>query len=120
MIRKIFLASALVASTAFASWDLFPVLGNHKGQAKIAADLQTYEYTRHDFGILETAASARYTVIPKLELALGVPYRIMTQDNGNEQDMDGLGNIGEYSRSGVNIRRRFFLIISHIRAPSYL
>jgi len=78
MIRKIFLASALVASSAFATWDLFPVLANHKGQAKVAAALQTYEYMRHDFGVFGTAASARYTVIPKLELALDVPYRIMT------------------------------------------
>jgi len=98
MIRKIFLASALVASSAFATWDLFPVLANHKGQAKVAAALQTYEYMRHDFGVFGTAASARYTVIPKLELALDVPYRIMTQDNGREENIDGLGNIGFSSR----------------------
>lgn len=98
MIRKIFLASALVASTAFASWDLFPVLGNHKGQAKVASSLKTYEYLHHDYSIFGAAASVRYTVIPKLELALDLPYRIMTEDNGKDQNMDGLGNIGLSAR----------------------
>ena len=98
MIRKIILASALVVSSSFATWDLFPVLDNHKGQAKVAAALTTYEYVHQDYGIFGTAASARYTVIPKLELALDVPYRIMTQYNGNDMNMDGLGNIGFSTR----------------------
>ena len=35
MLKKIVLAAAVAVSTSFATWDYFPVLESHKGQAKL-------------------------------------------------------------------------------------
>ena len=35
MFKKIALAAALTATASFATWNYFPVLENHKGQAKV-------------------------------------------------------------------------------------
>ncbi len=88
MFKKIALATALVATASFATWDKFPVLENHKGQAQVGLhyDMQG------DASGLDLYAGARYTVIPNLELGVKLPYTVFTDYDGNDGP-DGLGNL---------------------------
>ena len=81
MFKQIALASALVVTTSFASWDLFPVLENHKGETRVGVQFQSHG----DSQSLVPYAGSRYTVLPNLELAALVPYYIQlnyNNDNG--------------------------------------
>ncbi|PWJ64076.1 MULTISPECIES: outer membrane beta-barrel protein [unclassified Fibrobacter] len=89
MIKKIALAGALAATASFATWDKFPVLENHKGQAKVGV---TYDM-QGDYSDLGIYAGARYTVIQGLELGLKIPFRFYSDFDGNDLKQDGLGNI---------------------------
>lgn len=88
MFKKIALATALIASASFATWDKFPVLDANKGQAKVGVgyDMQG------DYSALGFYAGARYSVIQNLELGLVLPYTIFTDYDGNDGP-DGLGNL---------------------------
>lgn len=88
MIKKIALAAALAATASFATWDKFPVLENHKGQAKVGVDYNM----QGDASGLDLYAGARYTVIPNLELGLVLPYTIFTDYDGYDGP-DGLNNL---------------------------
>jgi len=90
MIKKIALAAALAVSASFATWDKFPVLENHNGQAKAG----------FGFGIPEdkttTAdlyAGVRYTVITGLELGTVFDYRLFTHYDGKDAKTDGVANL---------------------------
>lgn len=88
MFKKIALATALIASASFATWDKFPVLEAGKGQAKVGVS-----YMMHgDWSGLDFYAGARYTVVQNLELGLLLPYRIMSDYDGND-GADGLRNL---------------------------
>ena len=73
MFKKIILASALAISTSFASWDLFPVLENHKGQARLATSFTNYTWHDDVYNSLSMYAGVRYTAVPNLELAINIP-----------------------------------------------
>lgn len=91
MFKKIALATALVATASFATWDKFPVLENHKGQAQVgfAYNMPAEKVSQ---GIIY--GGARFTVIPNLELGVKVPYTLFTSnDNDGGAEPDGLGNI---------------------------
>lgn len=88
MIKKILLATALVASASFATWDKFPVLENGKGQAHVGIGYNI----QGDWSGMDIYVGARYTVIPNLELGLNLPYTIFTDYDG-EDGADGLGNL---------------------------
>ncbi|MCF0224133.1 MAG: transporter [Fibrobacter sp.] len=88
MFKKIALASAIAASASFATWDYFPVLDNHSGQVEVG-----YVHTlQGDFSAGYLHAGARFTVIPNLELALGIPYALFTDYDGYDGP-DGLMNM---------------------------
>ncbi len=88
MFKKVVLATALVASASFATWDKFPVLENHKGQAKVG-----FGYTMQgDWSGADLYAGVRYTVIPNLELATVLDYTLFTDFDGVDGP-DGLGNL---------------------------
>lgn len=88
MIKKIALAAAVAATASFATWDKFPVLEAGKGQAKVGVD-----YMMHgDWSGLDIYGGARYTVIQGLELGLVLPYRVMSDWDGND-GADGLRNL---------------------------
>ena len=90
MFKKIALATALVATASFATWDKFPVLENHKGQGQVGVQYKM----RGDWSGLDVYGGARYTVIPNLELGLKLPYTIFTDDDIDAtDDPDGLGNL---------------------------
>jgi len=91
MFKKIILSSALAISSSFAAWDLFPVLENHKGQAKLAMSFTNYTWHDNDYDALGMSAGVRYTVVPNLELALNVPYRFFTYYAGENMEVDGFG-----------------------------
>jgi hypothetical protein len=93
MLKRIILACALAAVSSFATWDLFPVLENHKGQAKLGASTFYREINDHDMYALILGAGARYTVIQDLELALDLPYRMFTYIDGENADIDGFGDL---------------------------
>ena len=93
MFKKIFIATALATVSSFATWDLFPVLENHKGEAKIGTAYTVYEYENKDYSILDVYAGLRSTIIPNLEIAFNVPYRLFTHENGYDAEMDKIGNI---------------------------
>lgn len=78
MFKKIALAAALCASASFATWNLFPVLENHKGEGQVGVEFDK----NGDWKDLDLYAGVRYTVIPNLELGLKLPIRLMA-------DMDG-------------------------------
>ena len=88
MIKKILLATALVASTTFATWDKFPVLEQGKGQAHVGVGYNM----QGDVSQMGIYAGARYAVIPNLEPGLNLPYTIFTDINGKD-GADGLGNL---------------------------
>ena len=92
MFKKIILASALAISTSFASWDLFPVLENHKGQARLTTSYGTYSVDEADYDALDLVAGVRFTVVPNLELALNIPYRFFTYFADENTEVDGFEN----------------------------
>lgn len=93
MFKKIALATALIASASFATWDKFPVLEAGKGQAKVGMDYNM----QGDWSGLDLYAGARYSVISNLELGLVLPYTIFTDDDCDDKicgdDPDGLKNL---------------------------
>ena len=88
MFKKIALATALVATASFATWDKFPVLEQGKGQAKAGV---TYSKAG-DWSGLDLNLGARYTVVPNLEIGVAVPYTVFTKYDGND-GADGIKNI---------------------------
>ena len=88
MFKKIALATALVATASFATWDKFPVLENHKGQAKVGF---TYGLPMDKVSTGDLYAGARYTVIPNLELGTVFNYKLFTDVDGNDGS-DGMHN----------------------------
>ncbi len=89
MFKKIALAAALTATASFATWNYFPVLENHKGQAEIGVTDLMQDKTNQ----LGLFVGARYTVIPNLELGVKVPYTVFTHWDGEDMKADGLNNI---------------------------
>lgn len=89
MLKKILLASALATSAAFADWDSFQVLENHNGQAEVGISYANMLDKEFDYSRLATTASARFTIIPNLELALCVPYIIFVHIDGKDAHFDG-------------------------------
>ena len=87
MLKKIAFVTALAAATSFATWDKFPVLDNHQGNAEVGAG---YEM-KGDAGSLGLFVQGRVTVGPGLELATQVPY-VLSQE-AQPDDVDGLDNI---------------------------
>lgn len=76
MIKKIATATSLLALSSFAAWDRFPVLDAGKGQVKIGvSDAFSTESDATGYN-LYLNTQARYTVVPNLELAAIVPYRL--------------------------------------------
>lgn len=98
MFKKIILASALAISSTFASWDLFPVLENHKGQTRFSSYYSAYSDEGKLGHSLNFSLGSRYTVYPNLELALTVPYHAFTYYDGNKIGTDGTGKIGLLTR----------------------
>ena len=93
MFKRIILACALATVSSFATWDLFPVLENHKGQAGLGATYHTYEYNDVDYRYLDLHAGARYTVIQDLELALSIPYRAFVYIDDKNVENNEFGNL---------------------------
>ena len=89
MFKKIALAAALTATASFATWNYFPVLENHKGQAEVGVTDLMQDKTNQ----LGLFVGARYTVIPNLELGVKLPYTIFTHWDGEDMKADGLNNI---------------------------
>ena len=89
MLKKIAFVTALAAATSFATWDKFPVLDNHKGNAEVGAAVGI----AGDVTSLGLFAGARYTVLPGLELATKVPFTLFTHDDGDDAKEDGLNNV---------------------------
>lgn len=82
MFKQIALACALVVTTSFASWDLFPVLDNHKGETQVGVSF----HTQGDTQSLTPYVGTRYTVLPNLELAVVLPYYIQLNSHDNGLD----------------------------------
>ena len=89
MFKKIALAAALTATASFATWNYFPVLENHKGQAEVGVTDLMQDKTNQ----LGLFVGARYTVIPNLELGVKLPYTVFTHWDGEDAKRDGLNNI---------------------------
>jgi len=88
MFKKIALAAALAATASFATWDKFPVLENHKGQAKAGLAYNT----QGKWSGMDLNVGARYAIIQNFELGVALPYTIFTKYDGND-GADGLGNL---------------------------
>jgi hypothetical protein len=87
MIKKIATATSLLALSSFAAWDRFPVLDAGKGQVKVGvSDAFSTESDVNGYS-LYLNTQARYTVVPNLELAAIVPYRL-------GKDAENYGSMG--------------------------
>ena len=85
MFKKIIAACALVASTSFAAWDVFPILPGGQGQVKAAVG-----YTDQDpLTTLESVLGARFSLTDWLELSLQFDYLMFTHVNGDDVELDG-------------------------------
>lgn len=89
MFKKIALAAALTATASFATWNYFPVLENHKGQAEVGFK---YGMPADKVSTGDLFAGVRYTVIPNLEVATKFDYRLFTDLDGND-GADGIDNL---------------------------
>ena len=98
MFKKIILASVLAAASAFAAWDLFPVLENHKGQTRFTSSYTTYSDEGEQYHTLNLTLGSRHTILPNLELALIVPYHVFSYYGGNHLGTDGTGKISLLTR----------------------
>lgn len=103
MFKKIALASILIATASFASWDLFPVLPKHQGEAQVSVNHQVFNsqiynyankaYEPYNQNSLSVNAQARFSVIQNLELGLSLSYRFYTEAQYSDVEADGLGNL---------------------------
>ena len=98
MFKKIVLACSLSIASAFATWDLFPVRENHKGQAKIGTTYFMYEYEGDLFSAFDVYADLRSTIYSNWEIAFNVPYRVFTHGEDYDAEISGVGNIGFSTR----------------------
>ncbi|WP_295678392.1 transporter [uncultured Fibrobacter sp.] len=89
MLKKIILATALVATASFATWDKFPVLNTHNGQVKIG---EVYGMPSDDDSMDDIYAGVRFTIIQNLELGTIFKYRVFTDNNGVDGP-DGIYNL---------------------------
>lgn len=89
MLKKIVLATALVATASFATWDKFPVLETHKGQVKVG---EVYGLPSDKTSMDDIYAGVRFTVVQNLELATLFKYRVFTDFDGHDGP-DGIYNL---------------------------
>lgn len=89
MLKKVILATALVATASFATWDKFPVFPEHKGQAKVG---DVYGMPRDKVSTDDIYVGARYTIIQNFELGTIFKYKIFT-DNDGVDGSDGVFNL---------------------------
>ena len=88
MLEKIALATALLAAASFATWDKFPVLDNHKGNAEVGV---AYGVSG-DVSALEMTGGARYGAVPGFEMGILFPAVLYSEVDG-ERGPDGPGNV---------------------------
>jgi len=113
MFKKIALAAALTATASFATWDYYTVPTDHKGDVKAAFD---YDFDG-DWSAWALGVSARYVVIPKLELSIqGLSYGSWENDCGKGCSTDGSG-IRDFN---VGVRYQLFsdaAIFADVKLP---
>lgn len=77
MLKKLAIIAATVTTMSFASWDLNPVLDNHKGETTVGTGFvkfgETYSMTFY--------GASRYTILPGLELGAKIPYYMALNDS---------------------------------------
>lgn len=89
MLKKIVSICAIVASASFAIWDYFPILPSGSGQ--VSAELQ---YSDQDpVTAMGAVAGVRYSLTNWFELYTKLNYRFFTHFDGEDMEMDGIGNI---------------------------
>lgn len=89
MLKKILLATALVATASFATWDKFPVKEAGKGQAKVGMDYGM----QGDWSSMDLKAGARFAPIANLEVGTLFGYRMFTHIDGDDAKLDGVENL---------------------------
>lgn len=89
MFKRLLVSLAVAASASFATWDKFPVLEEHKGEALVGMGYSMYNRSSS----LSGDFAVRYGVIRNLELAINVPYVFFVHEDGEDIDMDGLANV---------------------------
>ena len=91
MLKKIIFAAAITATTSFATWDYFPVLESHKGQAKIAFGSEIQDPYGKDFVV---TGGVRFSPATNFEFGIQLPYTIFHLDDDNDlQTWNGTGNL---------------------------
>ncbi len=89
MFKKIIAACALVASTSFAAWDYLPILPSGMGQVVVSG-----QYNDADpLSMMDVEVGARFSLLSWLELYVKMDYRLFTHKDGDDMDVDGLGNL---------------------------
>ena len=94
MLKRLVLAIAIVVTSSFATWDLFPVLGASKGQAEAG---YLYE-TKDKWSFLDSYVAVRYTFVENFELAANIPYVIFIHYDGESANLSGIMDISLSAR----------------------
>ena len=85
MLKKIILAAAIAVSASFASWDYFPVLESHKGQAKLDFGSEIQD----PFTEFIVTGGVRFSPATHFEFGIELPYTIFCLSDGSFQTWNG-------------------------------
>lgn len=87
MLKKVALATALVASASFATYNFFPVGAAHSGQVEAGVQYNWWEAGPADMSSMNIKLAAEYVVIDKLALSLqGLGYQLWSENSECDDD----------------------------------
>lgn len=85
MLKKITLAAAIAVSASFATWDYYPVLESHKGQAKLDFSSEIQD----PFTEFMVTGGVRFSPATNFEFGIELPYTIFCLSDGSYQTWNG-------------------------------
>ena len=90
MLKKIILAAAVAATASFATWDYFPVIESHKGEAKVQFD----DVMQDKLQMFYLTTGVRFSPAQNFEFGLELPYMLFhLWDGSMENHANGAGNL---------------------------
>lgn len=89
MLKKILAMCALVATVSFAEWDMFPILPQGKGEVVGAMQIKDQD----PVSMMTGETGVRFSPLSFMELYLKLDYLFFTHIDGEDAELDGLGNL---------------------------
>lgn len=116
MLKKIVLAAAVAVSASFATWDYFPVLESHKGQAKLEFGSEIQD----PFTEFMVTGGVRFSPAQNFEFGIELPYTIFCLSDGSFQSWNGVRDLKTMFRYQFLPFMNAFLDITIPTANAYL